>query len=248
MKKDDSALPTGYSYFLEHFTNAPVPEAGTDTKAAGDMLFLTPDQAAFIYDYSTLTLLYARGFEMLGFDDASITINEIFDTAIPAHREPCGEISGKGLFVAQNNKLAPLRNGIVLNYAGQSVSGELVHLMLEGTVFSNRADGTMAASIVVITKLAHLPIPKIVRWRVFGEMHEHLKQQVDDALMRPDRISNREAEVLDRLAKGKTMVEIANDLCRSPRTVERHISNMRDRFDCANTGQLIAFGKDMGLI
>lgn len=248
MTEEKPTAETGYSYFVDHFSDAPVRRDTADVKVFGDNLFLSPNQAIFIFDYSNSSLLYARGFEMLGFDDRKVTIVDIFNTAVPEQREACGEISGKALHFAQHNNLEPMKNGIVLNYRGKVFSNEYVHIMLESSVFSHTDDGTLASAIVVLTKLSHLPLPKIVRWGVFGEMSDRLDEQIDDVLMRPDRVSSREAEVLRRLADGKTMAGIAAELCRSPRTVERHILNMRTRFQCANTSQLVAFGKDMGLI
>jgi len=214
----------------------------------GDALLLTSNQAVFIYDFSGPRLLYARGFDMLGFVDREITISDIFNTAIIEQREACGEISGKALAAVQSSPLEPLKNGIVLNYAGQTNSGEVMHLMLESAVFQLDGQGNFISAIVYITKLTHLPIPKIVRWKVFGEMEEQLLEQVDEGLIQPNRISNRETEVLMALADGKTMAQVADDLSISSRTVEQHILNMRERFGCANIGQLIAFGKDTGLV
>ena len=227
-----------------------MPAAGDEqgVQDTGDALLLTANQAVFIYDFTVPRLLYARGFDMLGFDDQEVTIIDIFNTAIPEHREACGEISGKALSAVQANALKPLKNGIVLNYAGQSFSEETMHLMLESAVFQLDKQGNFVSTIVYITKLPHLPVPKIVKWKVFGAIEELLIEQVDGGLIQPNRISNRETEVLMALAGGKTMARVAAELSISPRTVEQHILNMRERFGCSNISQLVAYGKDMDLV
>ncbi len=240
-------MKTGHSYFKDHFSHSPAPSAA-DARALGDGVLLTSNQAVFIYDFAANTLKYARGFAMLGFDDETITMFDIFNTAIPEHREACGEISGKALYLAKSNLLEPLKNGIVLNYAGKSNAGELLHLMLESSVFELDGQGNLISTIAMITKLPHLPVPNIVKWTVFGDMVEPLIESVDDGLIQPNRISRRETDVLAELVEGKTMKTIALELSISPRTVEKHIEKMRERFSCSNTGQLIAFGKDMGLV
>lgn len=239
---------SGRSYFAQHFSDRPAAADQFDIKEAGDGLLLTTNQAVFIYDFAVPQLLYARGFEMLGFDDCDITIADIFNTAVDEHREACGEISGKALAAVQASPLDPLKNGIVLNYAGQTKTGEKMHLMLESAVYQLDDLGNFVSTIVYITKLTHLPVPKIVRWKVFGDIEEQLIEQVDGGLIQPNRISNRESEVLMALADGNTMAQIAAEFSISARTVEQHVFNMRERFECANIGQLVAFGKDMGLV
>ena len=240
-------MESGHSYFLEHFSKEPAAMDGLETRAFADGLPLSPDQAMFVYDYVDCRLEYARGFGMLGFDDSTITIADIFNTAIPDQREACGEISGKALSVAKSNALNPVRNGIVLNYAGQSTTGDLVHLMLESAVFRTDLQGNMISAFTTISKLHHLPVPKLVRWNVFGDMSEILENAVDEELIHPCRISRRETDVLTRLADGLTSAKIATALSISPRTVEQHVQNMRQRFECTTIGQLVAFAKDMDL-
>ncbi len=241
-------MKSGHSYFVEHFSDIPAHDNTGNTQAIGNGLLLSPNQAVFIYDYVAINLVYARGFGMLGFDDEKITIVDIFNTAIPEQREACGEISGKAVSVVKSNNMEPLKNGIVLNYAGQTESADIVHLMLESSVFETDKHGNMISAFTTITKLPHLPIPKIVRWSVFGDMSDPLVEFVDEGLIHSNRISSRETEVLTKLADGKTMAKSASELFISSRTVEQHILNMRNRFDCANISQLVAFGKDMGLI
>jgi len=241
-------LNQGYSFFVDHFSKEPVSVEENETKSFCDGLPLTSNQAVFVYDYRTLTLIYVRGFEILGFDDAEISIIDIFNTAIPEQREACGEISGKALAYVKDHALVPLKNGIVLNYCGQSQQGSHIHLMLEASVFQLDSAGNFVSAFTTVSKLPHLPIPKIVRWNAFGEMSEPLSRYVDEGLIQPNRISNREAEVLVQLGQGNTMAETAEELCISARTVEQHILNMRTRFDCSNVSQLVAFAKDRGLV
>lgn len=238
---------SGHSYFLKHFSDKPATNT-SDSCAFGDALPLSPDQAVFIHNNETFYLEYVRGFGMLGFNDAENMIEDIFNTAIPEQREACGEVSGKAIYLAQSNNLEPLKNGIVMNYAGQSATGELMHLMLEGGVLTTDQDGKIISAVTKISRLPHLPVPKVVRWYVFGELNALAKNYLDESLINPYSISTREAEVLSRLSEGKTMVAIARELNRSPRTVEHHIRNMRNRFKCANIGQLIAYGKDLDLL
>jgi DNA-binding NarL/FixJ family response regulator len=54
-------------------------------------------------------------------------------------------------------------------------------------------------------------------------------------------VSKREQEVLDLLERGETQKTIANKLFISPRTVEGHVKNLRDKFELKTTAELLAF-------
>ena len=53
------------------------------------------------------------------------------------------------------------------------------------------------------------------------------------------RISEREAEILDLLAKGYTTVQIADCLCLSPETIKWYRKKLLVKFDVANTAELV---------
>lgn len=59
--------------------------------------------------------------------------------------------------------------------------------------------------------------------------------------------SGRETEVLKLVIEGKSNKEIASELCITPRTVQYHVSNLLDRFDCDNRRQLTAHFSAEGL-
>jgi DNA-binding NarL/FixJ family response regulator len=54
-------------------------------------------------------------------------------------------------------------------------------------------------------------------------------------------LSNREEEVLVQICLGKSNVEIAEDLCISKRTVEKHRANILEKTHCRNTASLVIY-------
>ena len=62
------------------------------------------------------------------------------------------------------------------------------------------------------------------------------------------KLTNRELEVITRLARGLSAKEIARELLISPRTVEFHIANLFEKFDCNKTTQLIARAYAAGVL
>lgn len=63
-----------------------------------------------------------------------------------------------------------------------------------------------------------------------------------------DTLSQREREVLKLIAEGYKNKEIANDLCISIKTVEKHRSNLMKKLDLHNAAALTAFAIERGLI
>lgn len=63
-----------------------------------------------------------------------------------------------------------------------------------------------------------------------------------------DTLSQREREVLKLIAEGYKNKEIADDLCISIKTVEKHRSNLMKKLDLHNAAALTAFAIEKGLI
>jgi DNA-binding NarL/FixJ family response regulator len=63
-----------------------------------------------------------------------------------------------------------------------------------------------------------------------------------------DSLTQREREVLKLVAEGYTSKEVAGFLCISPKTVERHRSNIMSKLDLHNVSELTAFAIEKGLV
>jgi DNA-binding CsgD family transcriptional regulator len=64
----------------------------------------------------------------------------------------------------------------------------------------------------------------------------------------PDGLSEREVEVLRLLAAGRTNQQIADQLCISPHTVARHVSNIFDKTAAANRADAASYANRHGLM
>ncbi|KXU32645.1 hypothetical protein A0J57_08825 [Sphingobium sp. 22B] len=61
-------------------------------------------------------------------------------------------------------------------------------------------------------------------------------------------LTQREMEVLTRIAKGQSAKEIAQNLKIAPRTVERHIGRVRLKTRTRNRSHMVAYAISKGLI
>jgi DNA-binding NarL/FixJ family response regulator len=62
-----------------------------------------------------------------------------------------------------------------------------------------------------------------------------------------DVLTNREREILKLIAEGYKNKEIADDLCISSKTVEKHRANLMKKLDLHNTAELTAYAMEKGL-
>lgn len=63
-----------------------------------------------------------------------------------------------------------------------------------------------------------------------------------------NRLSNREREVFQMIAEGRSTKEIADILCLSPSTVKTHRSNIMEKLEMENISQLIQFAIHLGIV
>jgi two-component system, NarL family, response regulator NreC len=63
-----------------------------------------------------------------------------------------------------------------------------------------------------------------------------------------NRLSNREREVFQMIAEGRSTKKIAEILCVSPSTVKTHRSNIMEKLEMENISQLIQFAIHLGIV
>ncbi len=63
-----------------------------------------------------------------------------------------------------------------------------------------------------------------------------------------NRLSNREREVFQMIAEGRSTKEIAEILCLSPSTVKTHRANIKEKLEKDNISQLIQFAIHLGIV
>ncbi len=75
---------------------------------------------------------------------------------------------------------------------------------------------------------------------------QELLQSLLEGLKKEDSVeknalSEREIEVLQHVCRGKSNIEIADEMCLSKRTVEKHRANIMEKTRCKNTASLVIF-------
>ena len=101
-----------------------------------------------------------------------------------------------------------------------------------------RADALtlLEEALVVSTELGMRPLMKRV-----GVLREQVQSMPAEAHVYPAGLTAREVEVLLLMAQGKTTREIASELVISPRTVQRHTTNLYAKVNARNRVEATAF-------
>jgi len=73
------------------------------------------------------------------------------------------------------------------------------------------------------------------------ELLQALMSGLHDGGVENYELSDREIEVIQHVCMGKSNMEIADDLCISKRTVEKHRANIMEKTHCKNTASLVIF-------
>jgi DNA-binding CsgD family transcriptional regulator len=79
-----------------------------------------------------------------------------------------------------------------------------------------------------------------------NEMGEN--EIVNQKNITPKELSSREIEILQMIAHGKKINEIAADLSLSPFTIKNHKKNILSKLGCKNSSQAMSLGKYFGII
>lgn len=77
---------------------------------------------------------------------------------------------------------------------------------------------------------------------------ESIGASVQDNIAEPDRLSEREEEILIAICRGLSTQEIADELFISKRTVDKHRANILEKSGCKNTASLVVYAIKHGIV
>ena len=101
---------------------------------------------------------------------------------------------------------------------------------------------------VVLVALAFLGLGLWAGARLFRRAPPAAEFATNTAAQQSLRISERELEVLGRLAAGQSNKQIAQDLGISPNTIKTHVANLFEKLEVGRRTEAIRKGRELGLI
>jgi DNA-binding NarL/FixJ family response regulator len=87
--------------------------------------------------------------------------------------------------------------------------------------------------------------PQVTRWLMDRAVHE--ATDYERARQQLEKLSPRERDVLEAIARGRTNAEIATELLMSVATVKAHITHILTKLDLTNRTQIALLAHDAGL-
>jgi DNA-binding NarL/FixJ family response regulator len=114
-----------------------------------------------------------------------------------------------------------------------------------GFILKNASPEDMVKAVRVVAAGNALLAPSVTR-RIISEFAKRPVQSNINAEL--EKLTQREIEVLNLIARGKANLEIAEDLIISEATVKTHVSNLLTKLDLRDRVQAAVFAYESGLI
>jgi two-component system nitrate/nitrite response regulator NarL len=145
-----------------------------------------------------------------------------------------------------------------------TVSDDITHLFeaikrgAQGYLLKNLAPSSWMEYLRAIS-LDEAPMSKLLAFRLLQEFSRTKPQETKtlvnksqaldkDAAIITTPLTDREKEVLERVATGASNREIAGELCLSEHTVKNHLKNILQKLHLANRVQLTIYAFEQGLV
>jgi DNA-binding NarL/FixJ family response regulator len=146
----------------------------------------------------------------------------------------------------QIKKARPQTRVIILSmHSHDRYISELFSLGASGYLLKDSTGGDIVKAIHAALKGDTYLSPSISR-RVIEDYVSMKKKSPKENLY--GNLSNREREVFQMLAEGRTTREISDILCISPSTVKTHRANIVEKLQLENMSQLIQFAIRLGIV
>jgi two-component system, NarL family, response regulator NreC len=146
----------------------------------------------------------------------------------------------------QITKRVPSTRVLVLSmHADEAYVTQVLRAGATGYLLKDSADADLMDAVAAVAQGKSFFSPAIARVM----LDDYVRQLADKAIVdRFDSLSEREREVFQLIAEGKTNKEIAGLLCVSPSTVETHRGHILEKLDCHNAAEIVLYAVRRGVI
>lgn len=146
----------------------------------------------------------------------------------------------------QIKKISPQTKIIILSmHSHDRYISELINLGASGYLLKDSTGGEIIKAVSAAMKGDVYLSPSISRRVVEDYLLLKKTSSREDLYAK---LSNREREVFQMIAEGRTTKEISDILCVSPSTVKTHRANIMEKLKIYNVSQLIQFAIRLGIV
>lgn len=134
---------------------------------------------------------------------------------------------------------------ILSMHANEAYVVQALQAGAKGYLLKDSADVDLVDAVTAVAAGKSFFSPEVARV-MLADYVRHLSEK--GVVDRYQLLSEREREVLQLVAEGRTNKEVAELLCLSPATVETHRSNILQKIDVHSTAELVLFAVRRGVI
>jgi DNA-binding CsgD family transcriptional regulator len=206
------------------------------------------DEAIYIYSLMDRKILYAKGFgSLLGYDNQEISMRLLVSITTPDFTDFIRKMNNESLaFILQQrehlNEYCCTIESKKYNKQGKEVS-------LIESVRVHRTQGNRVTEVLGRYKLnPRVPNPRNRYFHASGPGIETLVEKMLAFEPNELNVTYKQLEILQFLAKGMTLKEIAIKLVMSKSNIEKKIYSLCKKINVQNQKELIAFAHKNGLL
>ena len=211
-----------------------------------------PGYFLYIFNYSEGRMVYAHGIqEILGYPDHEMDLELLFQTVHP----------DDAFIVAQLNQCAleamnKIRNPanlhdlcLSVDYRMRKADGQYIKVFDQTSVFEvDEATGKVHSTFSLCKDISAIKSTNTIGWQAHGFEFLDFDPPENSSNNVQYQPTNREMDVLKKIAQGQGSKAIAEDLCISPMTVATHRRNLLRRTGVRNTAELIRHASAVGWV
>jgi DNA-binding NarL/FixJ family response regulator len=146
----------------------------------------------------------------------------------------------------ENLELAPHVIAFTLGVDDQALT-QIIHAGVSGVLAEDATRREVVAAINAAIA-GHMTLAPQLAQRLVDWFRQHNGYFDDRLKLVADTLTSREREVLRLMADGRTMEQIAEDLCIEMTTVRTHVYRMRTKLSIQDRAQLVSFAYRAGLM
>jgi len=148
--------------------------------------------------------------------------------------------------VRQIIERAPLTRVLVLSmYADEAYVTQVLQAGAAGYILKDSADADLVQAITAVSEWKAFFSPAIARVMLDDYVRQLASKGIVD---RYDSLSEREREVFQLIAEGKTNKEIASVLFVSPSTIDTHRGHIMEKLDVHSAAEIVLYAVRRGVI
>lgn len=208
------------------------------------VFFQVGESCCFVFNFQDVRFEFVsnEAESLLGYPKAEITAELILESIHPDDRAwflNCQEVCVQFIESLPPDKQMKYKPRI--DFRIRKKSGEYIRIMHQAVILQNNNDGKVFRNLVIFTDISHLkqsgrPVMSYIGMEgepsyVDVNVHNYFSGENDI-------LSRREKEILFHLIEGKLSKEIAQLLCITKDTVDKHRKNMLRKMNVNTTGEL----------